>query len=327
MKSLRVQLAAVAVLALAAGTTLSGCNQEPTTDTSEGKMTTIQVGVSPGAGTSAPMHWAVEQGKFKERGLDVELQPSTDGAVVIPQLLNGQLDYAMTSFESLLGAADKKLPLKLVVPVNQTPGASEYAGMIVSADDDSGDLAAVKTLAVQDAAKNPLMQKAVEALGGEYADMTMLQTPLGSIADAVASGSADAGYLFQPALGEALKNPKVKLLSYDTEAMTQAGAPGATFIASDKKLAADSEQAKAFIEAVRETYTYAEAHREEISAFTKSAGLTDTAVPVASLPAYTSGQMPLQNVQDLIDLYSTYGFIPAPLKAEDLIWADGKGFK
>jgi len=317
--------AAVGFIVLSVVLALAGCSQGSSTSADANGTVNLKVALSPSAGTAAPIYYGAKNGIYAKHGLNVELNQTTDGSVVVPQIMSGQLQFAMTSFESYLNALTQGLPVQMTGAANLLR-SGEYSGVIVPAKNPPADMSAVKVFAVQDSARNPQMQLVAEGLKGNYANMEMLQVPFGSIADTVASGAAGAGFLIQPFLGQALARGDVKLLSYVDDSLTVPGAPGAIFIANTQYLGQNSDIAKRFIAATQEALSYSAAHKDEISAFTKSAGLTDNAIAPANLPAYPEKPVALTAVQKLAKLYSDGKYINAEPAVEKLAWRDGGGF-
>lgn len=323
---MRLRTAITAGIVVGLALTATACSS-PQSPPAGGELVTLHVAVSPAAGTSAPIYYAVEHGYYEDLGLDVQLEVATDGAVVIPQILSGQLDFAMTSFESYINATAEGLPISMVAPANILKGTgSEFAAAIVPIDSTATDLSDVTVFAVPDAARNPQTELEVTALNGDYDSMEMLTAPLGSIGETVASGAAQAGHLFQPFLGMALDEGGVRVLSYITDEMTVPGAPGALFITSKSTLADQAETAELFVEGTLRAFSYASEHFEEISEYTQSAGLTDNAVRPEHLPKYPTEPMPLSDVQKFVDLYADYGYISDAPSLDHIVWTDGGAF-
>jgi len=313
-------LAAIA-LALSA-LSAAACSSVPGGSGDNG-LTTINVGVSPAAGTSTPMYLAVAQGVFRKLGLDVRLEPSTDGAVVVPRLMNGQLQFCMSSFGPFVSAADKNLPIKMIAPVNRQQSDGHYTAIIVPSGSKATDMSQVHVFAQQEGQPDPLSQLTVTRLNGDYKAMRLLAVPLGSIADAVGGGSADAGRLFQPFLAQALAKGKVRVLSYITADVTLPGVPSAVFLGNQSYLAAHADVAKRFTEGVREANVYARDHLPEVGAYAAKTPLNSGAIPGDDLPDFDPNGVNVALVQELLDLYDKEGYLTKPLDAKTVTWVAG----
>ncbi|MDM9352471.1 ABC transporter substrate-binding protein, partial [Escherichia coli] len=96
---MKKKIAALGVLA-AAALALAGCTDSaaPATTSSTsagaGELTHVRVAALPIAETGA-LWAAIDQGIFKEHGLDVEIVPAQGGAQAIPALLSGDIQFAI----------------------------------------------------------------------------------------------------------------------------------------------------------------------------------------------------------------------------------------
>jgi len=311
----------LAAIALAASV-LSACSPGASGSTNDG-LTTIDVGVSPAAGTSTPMYMAVAQGVFRKLGLDVRLDPSTDGTVVVPRLMNGQLQFCMSSFGPFVSAAEKNLPIKMIAPVNRQQSNGHFTAIIVPSNSNATDMSQVHVFAQQEGQPDPLSQFAVTRLNGNYRSMRLLAVPLGSVADAVAGGSADAGRLFQPFLSQALAKGKVNVLRYITADVTLPGVPSAVFLGNQSYLVSHPDVARKFIEGVQQSNVYARDHLPEVGAYAAKTPLNSSAIPGDDLPDFDPNGVNVALVQELLDLYNTEGYLTKPLDAKNVTWVPG----
>jgi NitT/TauT family transport system substrate-binding protein len=320
MKALAA-LAGISILAL------TGCSTGGAQPADDGGLIPIDVSIGTAAGGIAPMYLAVENGVFSDLGLDVRLHTATSGSLAVPTILADQFQFAFTSFDSYLDAFRNGLPVTMVGSSTRLISPeSGYYGIIVAADSTATDMSQVKTLATPDTAKTAILDLLVTGLGGDYENMQQLAAPLGSIGDTVASGAADAGYLFQPFLQQAVDTGKVKVLSAGTDDMTFVDAPAAVVIAKNSYLADNESTAAKFAEGLRQAYAYASENLEEISAYTLSAGLAKNAVPVKNLPNYSDDLDSLSLMQKELDAYHELGYLDEPIKADEIVWAPGGGF-
>ncbi|MET8830408.1 ABC transporter substrate-binding protein [Streptomyces sp. NPDC004610] len=307
---------------------LAGCSDSGADAESADGLTPVRVSVGAIAGSSTPMYMAVDNGTFEDLGLDVTIETATSGSLAVPTILADQFQFAMTGFDSYISAQSEGLPVTMVSAVNRLRSAdSGYDGLIVPTSSTATDLGDVSILATPDSARTALMDLRVTGMGGDYEAMQLLQVPLGSIGDTVASGAADAGYLFQPFLGQALEGGDVKLLeSGSAEDLTVAGAPSAVLIASEEYLGDHEDTAERFAQGVLEAYAYAAAHPDEVSEASVGTGLVDEPVPADNLPDYAAEAMPVAVVQRLLDVYSELGYLPEETTANDIVWLPGGNF-
>lgn len=286
-----------------------------------GGLTTLHVGVSAGASSSAPMYLAVEQGVFRNLGLDVRLEPVNDATVVVPRLVSGQTQFAMGSFGPFTSAVEKDLPVRMVAGVTRMfEGENQYSALIVASTSTATDMSGMTTLAVSEAQRNPLDQMAITALHGNYTAMDLLTAPLGSLGDLVGSGSAQAGRLFQPFLGQALAKGNVKVLRWIAPPLSPAGVPAAIFMGSRTYLDAQPDIGRRFVQGVEQANAYARAHLPEIAAYAPRTGLTQSPLKIEYLPDYEPGPIVPAKVDQLLGLYESGGYLQKKLTAADVSW-------
>jgi NitT/TauT family transport system substrate-binding protein len=308
------------IAALAAAVlTLTACSTAPAPET--GGLITLHVGVSAGASSSAPMYFAVEHGVFRNLGLDVQLEPVNDATVVVPRLVSGQTQFSMGSFGPFTSAVEKDLPIRMVAGATRMfEGENQYSALIVASTSTATDMSGMTTLAVSEAQRNPLDQMAINALHGDYAAMNLLTVPLGSLGDLVGSGSAQAGRLFQPFLGQALAKGNVKVLRWIAPPLSPAGVPAAIFMGSRTFLDSQPDVGRRFVQGVEQANAYARAHLPEIAAYAPRTGLTQNPLKVEYLPDYEPGPVVPAKVDQLLGLYESGGYLQKKLTAADVIW-------
>ncbi|MCU1479383.1 MAG: hypothetical protein JWQ19_169 [Subtercola sp.] len=314
-------LAAAALILTGCASSVADAGSASGTAGASGTLTKINVAVSPSAATSVPMYLGVNKGFFSEHGLDVTLSVLTNGTVAIPQVISGQNQFSMASFAPVVAAVQQGLPIKVVGAANIMPTADgQYQGFIVRSDYAGATLAGAKTIAAQSALVDPVQADTVTKFGGDYKSMTILQTPLTSIADAVKNGSADTGLLQQPFLAQALADPGLKLLNYVSTKQSLPGTPGAIFIGAEDYLKANPAIVTSFQAAVLESYAYAQSNQQEAASFVPNTGLSTAVPPVAALGEYAATEVSADKYDELLKLYSQYGQNPGNLTSSSLLY-------
>src|SRR4051812_46451266 len=100
------------VLGVAAVFALASCGSSSSSSTTAGssnglEKTTITVGVLPIADVAA-VFIANQRGFFKQEGLTVKPEIVPNGAVAVPKLISGGLDFALGNYFGVLSAVDKQ---------------------------------------------------------------------------------------------------------------------------------------------------------------------------------------------------------------------------
>jgi NitT/TauT family transport system substrate-binding protein len=153
---------------------------------------------------SAFLEYGVEQGLFKERGLDVEVTPSQGGATVVPAVVSGDSDIAGSNLVSVLLAQGKDIPVKIVAPGTFVRGkrSQDFSAILVAGDSDirspkdlEGKTLAVNTLknVAEVAAKASLTRQGVDVSKIELAEVDFPD-----MNGALAEGRVDAAFQIEP---------------------------------------------------------------------------------------------------------------------------------
>src|SRR5256885_2948224 len=151
---MRRQPAALAVL-LAAALVSAACGSSTTpAKPAPGQPDKVAAGVIAIVDV-APVYLGKQKGFFSKRNIDLSLSTSQGGAAIVPGVVSGQFQIGFSNVTSLLVAASKGLPIKVVCNGVTSTGdaAKDYSGVVVkagspirSAADLAGRTVAVNTL-------------------------------------------------------------------------------------------------------------------------------------------------------------------------------------
>ncbi|OLR90276.1 hypothetical protein BJP25_02220 [Actinokineospora bangkokensis] len=160
----------------------------------------IKVGVLPVVDV-APFYLAVEQGYFKEQGLDVEPVVMGSGPAAISGILNGDLDIAFASYPAPLLAQSKRVAdfkivadalaakpghLVVVSPPNSTmkkPSDAPGRKIAITAKNSMTDLAPMSVLKTQ---------------GVDYTQVNWIEMPFPNMITAMQNGEVDGAVVVEP---------------------------------------------------------------------------------------------------------------------------------
>lgn len=194
--------------ALALGV-IAGCGSDESDQQSgsgaSGGTTTVTVGVIPIVDV-APIYLGVQQGFFASEGLNLKLQTAQGGAAIVPSVISGQYQFGFSNTTSLLLAASKGLPLKVVAAGVASTGnvGKDFGGVVVTssspiktAADLAGKRIAVNTL---NNINTTTINRVVSDAGGDPSTITYVELAFPDIAAAVAKGDVDAGQVVEPFL-------------------------------------------------------------------------------------------------------------------------------
>jgi NitT/TauT family transport system substrate-binding protein len=108
------------IILLCFGLLVSGCNDRDVTsdDNSGEKMTKLTFAEPARILSVAPFYVAIEQGFFKDEGIDVEIASGGGGSQVIASLLSGEAQFAVSGPRSMFAPLDKGEDLLAIQSLN-----------------------------------------------------------------------------------------------------------------------------------------------------------------------------------------------------------------
>ncbi|MGH3750004.1 MAG: ABC transporter substrate-binding protein, partial [Micromonosporaceae bacterium] len=262
-------LGGLAAIALA----LAGCSSGGATGDAQldpKHPTTITVGEVPGI-PAAFLAYGQKQGLFAEHGLKLNVKTAAGGAAIIPALVSGSYDIGGSNAASVLIAASKRVPVKMVAPGTFATKTADKDFSAVLARPGSG-IASPKDLEGKTIAVNTLqnigdltIKAALEKRGvdGDSVEFTEIGFP--DMLPALESGRVDAVWEIEPfvTLGRASGAKPVLWPYVETKPGMQIG----SYVAGKQLLEERPEVAKAFGRGVADT---ARAITDDPDAFRKA---------------------------------------------------------
>jgi NitT/TauT family transport system substrate-binding protein len=194
----------VALSTALVGCLLAACGRDDNGGGGEaGEQATVRVQDTAGV-PSAFLEYGVQEGFFKQRGLDVQVTPSQGGATVVPAVIAGDTDIGGSNLVSVLLAQGKGVPVKIVAPGTFVRGTREqdFSAIIAAGDSDirsPKDLEG-KTLAVN-TLKNVAEVTAKASLAKQGVDVSSIELAEIDFPDmngALSQGRVDAAFQIEP---------------------------------------------------------------------------------------------------------------------------------
>ncbi|MDA2803054.1 ABC transporter substrate-binding protein [Nocardiopsis suaedae] len=216
----------------------------------------------------APLHLAVDQGFFADRGLDVEIQNTTGGAQAIPGVASGDFDFAFGNVTSLLVARDAGLPMKVVANGAATTGeqGNDFGAVVVpegspitSAEDLEGATVAVNNL---ENIGDTTVRNSVRKAGGDPAQVEFMELALPDMPPALEKEEIDAAWVVEPFLTTSLEAGATEVASNFVDAHPKLTI--AAYFTSEQLLSEAPELAADFASAMEEGLAYAQSNPEEV---------------------------------------------------------------
>jgi len=325
MGSLHMMRRAIPGLVAAAAVAVAGCGGGSAAD--EGGTVTLKVGVLPITNV-APLYLGEQKGFFKDEQLKVVPEVSEGGAATIPAVLSGDQQLAYSTTVSLVTAASKGLPVRIVAQAArgaETPKTS-FAGLMVGPDSvikDPEQLAG-KTIAVnglnnvnQVTTNASLAKRDVDFKGIKY-----IEVPLENMADALGTGKVDAAAAVEPFV--TLGKDAGQRSLFDNYMEADRGLAIGQYFTSEEYAQENPDVVERFTRAVDRSMEYAQDHPEEarkvVLDYTK---IKPAVAEKMKLPTWTTG-VTKEDVDLAVEMTKQSGFIDKDPDVEKLL-PEGSG--
>lgn len=330
----RIRTTSLSAVGLAvAGLVLAGCSADGggSTESSEeldpNNPITIDVVRSSGGQFEAFM-LGIEQGFFADEGLDIEITAGTGNpATLAPQLVSGQIQFAMIDAASPIAAVSQGVPISLISVIqNDAPDLAASAGVLVppgSSIESISDLEG-KTIATSQLAGLPVVSTnlALEAADVPLDSIEWVQLTTDELADAATSGNADAILTFAAFFADAMQND----FTFLEETSTSATLPQVTQVgwgASDEYIAQNPEIVEAFVRANERAHEYANDNPDEVRRIdTEETELPEAYIDSREIQPF-GGSFHVSVMQELSDAMLDQGFSDGEIDvSDDLLWSE-----
>lgn len=273
----------------------------------------------------APLFVAMQNGYFRDLGLEIDTTPSAGGAAGIPGLIGGSFDVVYGNVVSVLLASQQGLDVKVIAPGTKVLLADvDTAPIIVRSDSGikNGKDLEGKSIAVN-TRNNVIWLYArawIKATGGDPDKVVFKEIPFPQIEDALRQQRVDAAFLVAPFSVVARQKPGLTAIA-NPYSDIQPGVDVGQYITTGKLLSTKPETIKKFVAGLRKGVEWFNANRTSdtvlaiISGYTKTDGsiLKSIALPAAPL------QSDLAQVKRTMDLMIENKLLPAPLDLSKII--------
>ncbi len=305
--------------------TLCGIMAMSTAAASAAELTTVRVSTIPIIDT-APLQVAITKGYFEEAGLQVDTTPTAGGAVGLPALASGAVQFAFSNCVSIALGAAQGLGFKVVAAGSFTAKEAPDIAAIVakpgaglkSGADLNGKKVAVNT-------RNNIIwlyAKAwVDETGGDSDAVTYLEVPFPQMLDAVAGDQVDAAFLVDPFLTVGTSSGKVDVVGWPYSTI-QPEIPVGMYAATQSYIDDNPEIVSSFVSAYNKGVDWANENAgsdewvEIISGYTRLSA--DQLADLQILPFHKT--IDPAKLQATMDLMAKYGLVREPYDASKLLY-------
>lgn len=280
--------------------------------------TTVRVATTP-IELGAQVFYAKDQGFFKRRGLDVDIQIIPSGAAITAAVAGNSLDIAQANLVTLGTAHERGLPFVVIAPAGLYSSEASTTSLVVAK---SSSIKTGKDLEGKTVAINGLRNITqigtsawMDRNGGDVKKVRFVEMPFPQMAAALEAGRVDAAILPEPELSAATAG-NVKIIGQPYTAIANQFLIGGWFT-TYSWAKANPDVMKKFVEATIEGGVWANAHPVEsakvLEKYTKI-----TVSPTMKRTVFAK-RLDATDIQPLLDASFKYGSLPAALLAADLL--------
>lgn len=319
-------------LTAAALLTLSACSGGGTTDDGAapatggatgggGELTPITMGVLPIV-PSAALQLGIDEGIFEDHGFDVTLETGQGGAALLPAVVSGQMQFAISNPLSIMLAQGEGLDVRLITGYSHSlkegdditsVWASADSG-IASPKDLEGKTVAVNTLRTMGEVS---IKKIVSDDGGDPNGVEFVELGFPDMPAALSAGNIDAAWVPEP-FQTILKDGGNELISYNYQE-TMPGVPTMSVITAGTLAEQDPEMVDEFVAAVDEVTAFAQENPDKVRETLTTFLEMDDALAQKVLIEDFGAQMDEEAMQEMADLSLEYGLVTEPVDMEKLM--------
>jgi NitT/TauT family transport system substrate-binding protein len=317
--------AGVAIAAAGCGGGGTGANASSGGGGSKTKVTKITLGVLPLV-DEATSYVARSQGYFTKHHLEVTLKPMSSGSASVPQVLNGQVQFASSSVLAPVIAVSKGLPLKVVAPQSDagaTPATDSQSLVVAPNGPKTIKELEGKTIGVG-SLQNPgefAARAYLEEQGIDYSKIHVVEIEEPDMVSALKSGRVAGAVVSEPFQTVALEAGLRELIKGVFASGKLASSAKNIYYTSSSYLSQNPEVATEFSEAVVEANEYINKNPEAARQAVK--GFTEIPAKVLSkivLPQYATS-IDCTSVTSIIGLEKKWGWIKKNVSLSELLWS------
>jgi NitT/TauT family transport system substrate-binding protein len=284
----------------------------------------LRVSIIP-IGDVAPLFAAVQNGYFRELGLEIDTTPSAGGAAGIPGLIGGSFDIAYGNVVSALLAVQQGLDVKVIAPgTNLADPALDASPILVKSDSGikTGKDLEGKSIAVN-TRNNVIWLYArawVKATGGDPERVTFKEVPFPQMEDALRQQRVDAAFMVAPfSIVASQKGGLTKV--GNPYSQVQPGVDVGQYIATGKLVAAKPETIRKFVTGLRRGIEWYNANLTNPVLLTLISGYTRADVSLLKMAPLPTAPLrsDLAQVRKTMDLMIENKLLPAPLDLAKII--------
>lgn len=283
--------------------------------------TVIQVGAGLDDGLT-PLLYALHAGLFEPQGLDVRLQPFTNGGVLATAVAAGSVDIAKSSMMVLISGHARGLPFRLVAGAAMHTPKDAADMMCVSKNSPVTSLANMNGKTVGVSVLKSLEQYGTQSLidraGGNSSTVKFIELPFSNMLAALDQGRVDMATIGNPHLIAAIDSGRVRMLGEPYDGIASSFAIAGWF--TTLQYAREHQSAvRRFADVIHRAAAYTNTHSDEMAPIIADYSHIDIAVVRKMHPFSNATSLDTKQIQPLIDAAVRYHVIDSSFPARDLL--------
>ncbi|HEX6359142.1 ABC transporter substrate-binding protein [Actinophytocola sp.] len=319
--------------ALTLVTTLSGCSllggsdDAGETSSNDGKgleKSTIKVSIMKTTDL-APLHLAMQEGYFKDEGLEIQTVDAKSGGESTQKLVAGEVDIAYASYTPFFlaeskGAAKNLGGIKLVADASSAgPGSTMVVALPTSSVKSVQDMAGKKVaVTATGTISDLLVNSTLKTNGVDPKSVTYVPTPFPATAQALKAGTVDAAFATEPWLQDAERNAGAVPV-FDTATGPTADLPTAGWASTGNFTDKNKKTIAAFQRAMQRGTDLALSDRSLVEPMlVKFSGVDEQTAKMATLLTFQS-KLDATRIQRVPDLMLEFAVIPAAMDVSKMM--------
>ncbi|GII62053.1 sulfonate ABC transporter substrate-binding protein [Sphaerisporangium krabiense] len=214
---------------------------------------------------TAPIHLGKAKGFFDKQNIDLTITPVQGGAASVSGTVGGQFQFAFGNVTSLLTAAERGLPLKVVGNGVSSTGeqGKDFSAVLVKADSpikSAKDLVGKRvSVNQQQNIGDTTIRASVRKAGGDPSKVEFVELPFPDAPAALQAGRVDAIWVVEPFLSQAVAQGARPIAWNFADA-----APNLTVAMYFTTTKTDPGLVTRFRAAMDESLRYADTHPDEV---------------------------------------------------------------
>jgi len=269
--------------------------------------------------TAALLFYAAQMGFYQRAGLNVHISMLSNSGALSSAIASGAVQVGSFAISVGALARERGVPLTMIAPAGLYLSSSPTSGLIVPAASPIRTAADLngKTIAVRDLSNMSYFgAKAwIAKNGGDPASVRWIEIPDPAAVGAMKAGRIDAASVSEPALEDGLRDGDVRSLGSVFDAIASRFLISGYFV-TDDFVKTRPDDVRAFARTIAQTAVWANANRARTA--TILADVAHLPVRPGSPRVTYAEQLRASDVQPVLDLLVSFGYLSAPMHARDL---------